>query len=410
MKRAAVLFCLVPVLAAPATGEQPRAREVPADVQALVRGNDAFAFDLYARLRDKDGNLFYSPYSISTALAMTYAGARGQTAEQMAKVLHFALDPARLHPAFAELIRDINGRGSPRQYQLYAAQSLWGDAGLPVHNNFQKLIRADYGADLRLMDFARQPEAARRQINRWVEQRTNDKIKDLLHKGEVDPMTRMVLVNAIYFKAAWQEPFHEYATHKDAVFHAASKEVKAALMRQTERFRYAEGEGLQALELPYKGGDVSMIIVLPREKDGLGKLEQSLTAKALEGWLSKLAPRQVAVELPRFRVEARLQLAETLAAMGMPLAFSGAADFSGISTAQNLYLSRVIHQAFVDVNEAGTEAAAATAVVAKEAAAPVPETPVVFRADHPFLFLLRDQRTGSILFLGRLTDPAGGKG
>jgi serpin B len=409
MKRVAILFCLVPVLAIPATAAGPSAPEVPADVQTVVRGNNTFALDLYARLREKEGNVFYSPYSISTALAMTYAGARGETAEQMAKVLHFSLDSGRLHPAFAGLIRGLNGHGLPRDYQLHVAQSLWGDARLAVRPDFESLIRTNYGARLRRVDFSGRPDEARRQINRWVEERTNDKIKELLHKGDIDPMTRMVLVNAVYFKAAWQKPFKENATRKDAFYPAVGKEVKAAMMHQTGDFKYAEGEGFQAVELPYEGGELSMVVLLPREKDGLGKLEQSLTAAKLDGWLGKLASKQVKVELPRFKLEARFNLEEILPAMGMPLAFRPGADFSGISTTEQLRISKVIHQAFVDVNEGGTEAAAATAVVLSRPAPP-PEEPVAFRADHPFLFLLRDRRTGSILFLGRVTDPSAGAG
>jgi serpin B len=405
MKRVAFLLGLVPILAIPAANAGPSGLAVPADVRTLVQGNNAFALDLFARLRNQEGNLFYSPYSISTALAMTSAGARGATAEQMAQVLHFSLDARRLHPAFAELIRAINGHGLPRDYQLNVAQSLWGDASLAVQPDFANLIHSNYGARLRLTDFRRLSEEARRQINHWVEERTNDKIKELLHRNDIDSLTRMVLVNAIYFKAAWQHPFQEKATQKDAVFHVAGKQLKTAMMRQTGEFNYAEGEGFQALELPYEGGDLSMVVLLPREKDGLGKLEQSLTAAKLDSHLAQLKSRRVQVGLPRFKLKARFDLSEVLQAMGMPLAFTSAADFSGISTTQKLMISKVIHQAFVDVNEGGTEAAAATAVVMREAAPP-PETPVPFQADHPFLFLLRDRNTGSILFLGRVTDPS----
>jgi serpin B len=409
MKRVAVLFCLFPILAIPARGAVPSDPGVPADVRTLVQGNNDFALDLYARLRAKEGNLFYSPYSISTALAMTYAGARGPTAEEMAQVLHFSLDGKRLHPACAELIRELNGHSLPRDYQLAVAQSLWGDASLSVNPDFEGLIHAHYGARLRVVDFDRHPEPARQKINRWVEERTNDKIKELLHQGDIDSMTRMVLVNAIYFKAAWQRPFEKDETDQNAVFHAAGKEVKAAMMHQTEEFNYVEGEGFQAVELPYEARELSMVVLLPRERAGLGKLEQSLTAARLDACLGKLAPRRVEVALPRFKLEARFDLAKELAALGMPLAFSLGADFSGISTTQQLMISEVIHQAFVDVNEGGTEAAAATAV-ALALASPPPETPVAVQADHPFLFLLRDQRTGSILFLGRVTDPSAGAG
>ncbi len=404
MKRVAVLLFLAPILACPLASAGPADPPVPADVQTLVQGNTSFALDLYARLCAQEGNLFYSPYSISTALAMTSAGARGATAEQMARVLHFSLDSRRLHPAFAELTRELNGRGLPRDYQLHVAQSLWGERGLPVLADFQSILRTDYGASLRLVDFSGAPDATRLQINDWVEQRTNDRIKDLLHKGDIDPLTRMVLVNAIYFKAAWQHPFNGAVTRKDAIFHVGARQVKAAMMHQTRDFRYAEGEGFQAVELPYEGGELSMVVLLPVKQDSLHSLERSLTAAKLDGWLGKLASRKVAVELPRFKFKTRVELAKELKAMGMSLAFGPEADFSGISTAEKLRISKVIHEAFVGINEAGTEAGAATAAVVGLAAPP--ETPVPFRADHPFLFLIREQRTGSVLFLGRVTDPS----
>jgi serpin B len=320
----------------------------------------------------------------------------------MARVLHFSLDPQRLHPAITELIREINGHGLPRDYQLDVAQSLWGDNTLSVRPDFANLLQANYGARLRQVNFSN-PEQARRQINRWVEDRTHDKIKDLLHKEDLDPLTRMVLVNAIYFKAAWQKPFSVERTEKDGVFHADGNKVKAALMHQTEEFNYAEGDGFQAVELPYEGGELSMVALLPRENDGLARLEQSLTAAKLDACLGKLKVRQVAVTLPRFKLEARFDLGDQLKALGMPLAFTPAADFSGIS-AEKLMITKVIHQAFVDVNEEGTEAAAATAVVLGRPGPAV--SPVTFRADHPFLFLLRDNRTGSVPFLGRVMDPS----
>jgi serpin B len=410
-----LLSCRVPIflgvlsLSIPAWAAGPAERAVPADVRTLVQGNNAFALDLYARLRAREGNLFCSPYSISTALAMSSAGARGETAVQMARVLHFGLDSSRLHPAFTELIRGLNGYGLPCDYQLSVAQSLWGDARLSVREDFQKLIHTYYGARLRQREFQLFPDEARQQINRWVEERTNDKIKELLHPGDIDPKTRMVLVNAIYFKAGWQEPFQEAETERNAVFHAVAKDVNTDLMQQMKRLSYAEGEGLQVLELPYEGRELAMVVLLPRQKDGLGNLERSLTVAKLDSCLDKLAPEVVEVGLPRFRFEARFDLAQELRALGMSLAFNPGADFSGISTAEKLFISKVIHQAFVDVTEGGTEAAAATASLFR--APPGPGggggggPRVVFRADHPFLFLLRDQRTGSILFLGRVTDP-----
>jgi serpin B len=401
MKHLAALTCLTPLLALSVLSAGPSLPTVPADVQTLVQGNNAFALDLQARLRQSEGNLVCSPYSISMALAMTRAGARGQTAAEMDKVLHFTLDPSRLHPTNAELIRANNGYGRPRDYQLSVVQSLWGDDTLTVNADFERLIHTDYGATLRRVRFNQKPDEARQQINHWVQNRTNDKIKDLLHKEDIDRMTRLVLVNAIYFKGAWQLPFHKAATREES-FTSGGRKRKAAMMHQTNSFRYAEGEGFQALELPYEGGDLSMMILLPREKDGLKNLEQALTPAQLSNWLEKLASRRVEVALPRFKVESRFNLTQELEALGMPSAFGGGADFSGISTSEQLRISKVIHQAMVNVDEEGTEAAAATAVVMTRSG----ESAVAFQADHPFLFLLRDQRTGSILFLGRVTDPS----
>jgi serpin B len=406
MRQLAVLLVLSLVMATPTWGAVSTDSRILANVESVIQANNDFAFDLYTRLRDDDGNLFYSPYSISTALAMTSAGANGKTAEQMAKVLHFSFDSKQIHSAFAELIHDLTGNGLPRDFQLNVAQSLWGDSGLAVRPEFQSLIHAKYGARLGLLNFQDHPEEARVQINRWVEERTNDKIKELLQKNDIDPLTRMVLVNAIYFKATWQKPFPKSATNTSGVFHAGTKDAKTAMMHQTEQFNYGEENGVQVLELPYAGGELSMVVLLPRQVDGLGKLEQSLTAARLDVWLNNLSQREVAVELPRFKVETRFDLAQELQELGMPLAFSGEADFSGISETEKLRISKVIHQAFVGVNESGTEAAAATAVVLQRAA--IAENTVAFKADHPFLFLVRDNRTHSILFLGRLTNPSSG--
>jgi serpin B len=407
MKLAVLLFTLVLTLGLSSLAATANDKTLPraADLTTLVQGNNTFALALFGRLRKSDGNLFYSPYSISTALAMTRAGARGETARQMDQVLHFSLDADRLHPAFAELNRLLND--APRDYQLQVAQSLWGDASLVVRPEFQDLLDKSYGAGLRQVDFARHSEEARQKINHWVEDKTKDKIKDLLHRGDIDARTRMVLVNAIYFKADWQHPFNKQDTQKDGVFHAGAKDEKVPLMRQTEHFRYAEEERLQVLELPYGKEALSMVLLLPRDKDGLAKVERELTPARLERCLGKLASRRVELTLPRFKVEARFNLADELKALGMPLAFSGAADFSGMSSSGKLMISKVIHQAFVDVHEEGTEAAAATVVIHGNNGK-VPRPPVPFRADHPFLFLLRDRQTGSILFLGRLADPAAG--
>jgi serpin B len=406
MKRLFVLGVLVSVVSLGTLAmswSQEKTATSRDELKALVQGNNAFAFDLYARLSQKKGNVVFSPYSISNALAMTYAGARGQTAEEMAKVLHFTLGQERLHPAFAELVADLYKDGKGRPYHLHVANSLWGQKGYPFLDGFLELTRKNYRAGLKEVDFERVPEEARHTVNRWVEEQTRDKIKELLLSGDVTPSTRLVLTNAIYFKATWQTPFPKDQT-RDAVFAVAPGEKPSVpMMRQPEgMFRYFAGDNFQWLELPYKGGQLSLVVLLPHKQGRLAGLEKALTASAIQRGVDKLQLRLGEVALPRFQATLRVSLGEDLKQMGMPLAFSRGADFSGIASAENLRLTGVIHKAFIDVDEVGTEASAATAVVA---AGTKSIRPFSFRADHPFLFLIRDTQTGSILFLGRVTDP-----
>jgi serpin B len=390
------------VLIAPAAGAEKAESRGNPDAAEAVRGNTAFALDLYGRLRGREGNLFLSPESISTALAMTYAGARGRTAEEMAATLHFTLSPERLHPAMAALLRDLGGRTGQGGYSLSLANALWAQRGHPFLPEFLRLARDRYSAGVRELDFVNATEEARQTINDWVARQTKDKIRDLIAKGVLDASTRLVLTNAIYFKGDWTRPFPKEGTH-DAPFHSgAGRDVKVPLMSQTAELGYLDGGTFQALELPYGSGDLSMVVFLPRKADGLADFERKLTPESLAGWLAKLHTQEVEVSLPRFRVTAEFSLKDTLTAMGMPLAFSGSADFSGMDGSRDLHISAVVHKAYVDVNERGTEAAAATAVAVATAA---PLVTHVFRADHPFLFLIRDRRTGSLLFLGRLTNP-----
>lgn len=374
-------------------------------VTDIVDGNNEFAVSLFARLREQRGNLFYSPYSLSTALAMTYAGARGQTAEEMAKTLHFTAPPERLHRAFHELIARMNGGGKSRPYQLAVANALWGQKGDPVLPEFLHLLATDYGASFDQVDF-RSSEDARRVINEWVEEHTQRKIKNLISAPQPLPGTSLILTNAIYFKGTWEHQFVKLATHDEPFTTGAGEKVQVPMMHQVERLAYHEGASFQMLELPYAGGDLSMVILLPKATKGLRELEESLTAKKLSDWAHALRPRRVSVSLPRFKIEGAFSLGKTLADMGMPTAFKGEADFSGINGSRDLFISDVVHKAFVDVNEEGTEAAAATGVVmtrASKAAEPI----TIFRADHPFLFLIRETKTGSVLFLGRAADPRG---
>ena len=375
----------------------------------VVAGNTRFALDLYARMRGGDGNLFFSPYSISTALAMTSAGARGGTAAQMAATLHLPPDPSRAHAGFGALVDRVNGGGRPEPGPdtLVTANALWLKAGEAFLPEFLGTVTTRYKAGLRSLDFAADPEAARETINGWVAKQTLDKIRDLIGPSVLGRDTSVVLTNAIYFKGAWQSPFREARTRKDATFHATGgRDLTAPMMAQTGTFPYLDGGTFQALELPYHGGGRSMVVLLPKQADGLGALEAALTGENLAGWVKGLSQRRVDVELPRFKLSEGFELREALSAMGMSDAFDPArADFSGMTGRRDLTISAVIHKSFVDVNEAGTEAAAATAAVMSRAISAIEPKPVVFHADHPFVVLIRDRETGSVLFLGRVTEP-----
>ncbi len=382
-------------------------KATPEDKVAVARDSNQFALDLFGRL-DKQGNLFFSPASISTALAMTYAGARGQTAEQMAKVLHFQLDPKRLHPAFAALLWEMQGQGKPSGCQLSIANALWGYKDTHFLPEFLQETNDNYGAALQQVDFAK-AEDARRTINGWIAQHTADKIRDLLEPGDVTPETRLVLTNAIYFKGDWLRPFKGNDTHNQPFHVTKTKDESVSMMHQTGQFLHFadEEKTFQLLEMPYKDSELSMALLLPAQVDGLAQLEKKLDAELLAKWLEKAEPTKVQLTLPKFTMRTRLPLADRLKAMGMTAVFRPEeADLTGMTHDKPpLYVSEVIHEAWVDVNEKGTEAAAATAVIARGGAAPVQEKLIVFRADHPFLFLIRDTRSESILFLGRMSNP-----
>jgi serpin B len=385
------------------TGEGGPAVPWTDEMQAVADGNNGFACDLYAKLRDGKGNLFLSPYSIHTALAMTATGTKGSTRDQMVKVLHLPADGDKALAA-GDLGRFYTAGGKP--YELAVANALWGQKGLGWRDDFLKLQKDRFGAGFNEADFVGNPDGERQTINRWVETQTRDKIKDLLKAGDITALTRMVLANAIYFKGKWAEEFKKEATRDGAFRLADGGKVDVPLMRREGQYRYAELDGFQVLEMPYRGGDLSMVIVLPKEPTGLPAVEAQLTADALADWLKKAAATQVEVFLPRFRMEYRFEPAGQLVALGMADAFdAGKADFTGM-TAEKMYISKVIHKAFVDVNEEGTEAAAATAVVSR-APSPVPPRPKLFRADRPFLFLIRDARHGTVLFMGRVANPKG---
>jgi serpin B len=406
-KRLAIVSVVVLVFARPAWSAKPAKPEMTGDALAVSKGCNAFATDLYARLRsDNPGNLFFSPYSISSALAMTYAGAEGATAAEMAKVLHFAVPEAKVPPAFGTLRKVLNSGDETFGYQLRVANRLWGQKGFHFLPEFLAVTKANFGAELGLLDF-NQDEAARNTINSWIAKQTDDKIQDLLAPDVLDANTRLVLTNAIYFQARWTHEFDKHDT-TDAPFHtSASAQVAVPTMHQTEDLRYGAADGIQVLELPYAhDGSLSLLILLPGKVDGLADLEKRLSGENLQKWSNGLKRQLVKVDLPRFKMTSEFSLSDVLKAMGMPLAFSNKADFSKMTTQEPLLISAVVHKAFVDVNEEGTEAAAATAVtMAAEKTAEEEEKPVEFRADHPFVFLIRDHRTEGILFLGRLANP-----
>jgi serine protease inhibitor len=375
--------------------------------QAIVEGNNKFALELYGKLKDRQGNLFLSPYSISTALAMTYAGAKDETERQMAKTLDFptTLGNEQFHNAFSDIIRQLNEAGKKGGFELVVANALWGQKDYKFLQEFLTLVKKNYDGDLQQVDFATQTEAVRKTINDWVETKTKAKIKELIKPGTLDSMTRLVLTNAIYFKGKWASQFKPERTQDAPFTLLGGQKVNVPMMNQTSNFGYMETDTTQVLEMPYVNNDLSMVILLPKKLDGVNELEKELTSETFAGWLGKLRKREVQVYLPRFKITSEFELTQVLGSMGMPDAFSSKADFSGMTGNKDLFISAVVHKAYVDVNEEGTEAAAATGVAMKLTSVASP--PPVFKADHPFVFLIRDNHTGSILFMGRTANPAG---
>lgn len=373
-----------------------------ADRDVVVDGNARFAFDLYQKLGadSKGENIFLSPLSISTALAMTYAGARGETEKQMAQALHFSLPQQQLHAAFSELQASLQ---KSKDYELAIANRLWGQKGYPFSKDFLKFVDSQYQGGFEEVDYLRDPQGSRKMINRWVEERTKEKIKDLLASEDITALTRLVLTNAIYFKGSWRASFDPKRTIQADFQLENGKATPAFLMSQTAKFKYLNADALELLELPYAGDRLSMLVLLPEKGTQLSKVEQMLTPENLRTWRTSMEEVRVRVLLPKFKTETRFVLNDPLIELGMKDAFDEKlADFSGIMGKKDLYISKVIHKAFIDVYEEGTEAAAATAVIMSTKSMSIEP---VFRADHPFIFLILDNQSGSILFLGRLMKP-----
>ena len=397
------VWCSIMLASFVATGEAVTPPN-PTIAGNVVSGNTAFAVDLYHNVAAQPGNLFFSPMSMSTALTMTSAGARGETLQQMANVLHLPANQTGVHEAFAALTRDFNAK-SP-DYELSVANALWGQKDFKFLDTFISTLKTNYGADLTPVDFKANTEKARSTINGWVEKQTQDKIKDLLAPGVLDDTTRLVLTNAVYFKSDWAEPFKKDNTYYEPFYVTADQKTPVPLMRITRTYGYFEQDQFQALEMPYKGKSMSMVILLPKAVDGLPALEKTVTAEKLTQWLKGLQEQMVIVKFPRFKMTAEFRMEKVLSEMGMPLPFSMAADFSGMTGKQELFISAVVHKAFVDVTEEGTEAVAATGHGVLVSSPVAVETMPEFRADHPFLFLIRDLRSNSILFMGRVVNPA----
>lgn len=390
------------------------AAAAPPEPATAVAACNTFALDLYGQLAARPGNLFFSPYSIDKALAMALAGARGETAAEMAAVLHLPGDQETAHRAFGVLRDEVNrGLAGPlglgrRGVHISQAAALWGQAGSPVQPAYQGCLKKHYGAELHLVDF-RATERARGTINAWAKEQTGGHIPELFGAGTLDSQTRLALTTAIYFKGDWVSPFKKDQTRPELFFAAPNRRGEVPMMTQTATFGYAETEDVQVLALPYQGRNLAMVVFLPRAQNGLAAVERELTAGRLAEWAGRQKEQRVQVSLPRVQMRDGFDLPDVLQALGMRRAFSRhEADFSGIDGGrERLYLGAVVHKAFLDVNELGTEASAATEVAVQALAASVPTGPriPVFRADHPFLFAIREARTGLVLFLGRCEQP-----
>jgi serpin B len=403
---------------APGPISLPPASPSPQSEQNVVDANNRFGFDMYKNLsKDPDSsgsNLFFSPFSLSSALALVYEGARGTTADEIRSVFHFPEEDSVRRQGFADINAGMNSGDSG--YVLRTANALWAETTYPFLPEYISNAEQWYSAPVTSLDFITSPEDSRKIINTWVEDRTNGKIPNLLPAGAIDPSTRLVITNAVYFKGTWVKQFDKNET-READFTITpgvpvGTTTRVQMMQRTDKdaiFNFTETDRFQALEMPYaheSGKQLSMLVILPKGTD-LASVENSLDTRDLSSLRNSLAPGRVDVYFPKFRLETTYDLPDTLAAMGMPTAFSDSADFSGMDGTRSLSISDVIHKAFIDVNEEGTEAAAATAVEIYATGILPRETIPVFRADHPFLFLIIDDETGNILFIGRLVNPNG---
>lgn len=369
-------------------------------------GNPVSGFDLrlYSELARGGGNVFVAPASISSALDMTMAGARGATAKEMADVLGVP-DAAAAAAQYRNLQKQIDALQNSGAIQLSIANSLWAQEGIGFDGAFLQQLGRDFGSDLLKADYRGNSEAARQKINQWVSEKTQQRITDLIARGAVRPDTQLILVNAIYLKALWEQPFEPQKTDDGEFATVGGRSVRARMMHNEISAMYSEDAQAQMLELPYRGGSVTMVILLPKRQDGLKQLEESLPGKLMTLRDVPMS-RRVSLALPRFTMRYQTDLAQPLAKMGMPSAFSDHADFTGMRKEGGLLISKVVHEAFVDVDEQGTEAAGATGVMMRPTAMRAIEQPVQFVADHPFVFAIVEKETNGVLFIGRLIDPS----
>jgi len=372
-------------------------------VSAVVEANNRFAFDFYAKHKG-DSNFFFSPYSVSSAMSMVYEAAKDSTASQIASVFHFP-DIKTLEPSSARIYNEINK--TDKSYSLNTANALWAQKDYKFLPNYFKTIGEYYGGQLTNLDFISNVENSRITINNWVEDRTNDKIKNLIPQGMISEDTRLVLTNAIYFKGKWQEQFKKKDTKQENFSITPKSTIKTDMMQLTgedARFQYAENGDVKVLSLPYQGNDLSMVLILPEDGKTIQDAENYLSVDKFSELKASMQKWQVDVYVPKFKLETKYFMSQDLASMGMPIAFSDNANFSGMTGSNDLKIDQVIHQAFVRVDEEGTEAAAATAITMKVTSA-MPQQAKIFRADHPFLFIIQQNSTGNILFLGRIDSP-----
>jgi serpin B len=408
MKRQAIPTILAILTMIPATGALDAVPSVQAGVveddgaRTVAEANNEFGFALYGLVRQSmEGNVFLSPASLSTALAMTYGGARGETATEIRETLRWTLDGDDLHDAMEGLLSSLEGEDSG----LALANALWGQRGMAFHRRFLDAAHRHYKAGFDEVDFEDAPDRARRTINAWIDERTDHEISELLLPGDVDPETILVLTNAIRFKGTWKVRFDNDETRPAAFRVSDDREVTVQMMRVAGAiFHHYDGEGLELLELPYDSDRISMLVLLPDEGSELAELEAKLSAGNLASWLSRMQPTRFrSVEIPRFESSMRLELRDALGRLGMPLAFTPEADFSGMTPSRPVWIDDVFHEARIRVDEEGTTAAGSSAVVLKKG--PAPREADLFRADRPFLYLIRDRQTGAVLFFGSLVDP-----